>query len=167
MHDSASDVDLAPVVAAARHDTSFLAARVSLAGAEHLVAPELGLDRRSLQRLLLCLPPSVSQFAANVHAIADLIGVQPGHLASVLRKVDAIGGLRGIDEQLNSDGRECSPPPATSATIMCRLAPNTPSTSASLRSDSGQPLRARSVANAIYRPRLPGRPGWRLSRCHR
>jgi Zn-dependent peptidase ImmA (M78 family) len=100
VHDSASDVDLGPVVAAARHDPSFLAGRVSLAGAEHLVAAELGLDRGGLQRLLLCRPPSVSQFAADVYAIADLIGLQPDQLASVLRKVDAVGGLRGIDEQL-------------------------------------------------------------------
>jgi Zn-dependent peptidase ImmA (M78 family) len=99
--DSASEVDLGPVVAAARHDPGFLAARVSLAGAERAVAAELGLGRSGLQRLLLCRPPSGSQFAADVQAIADLTGVQPGRLAGVLRAVDAVGGLRGIDGQLD------------------------------------------------------------------
>jgi Zn-dependent peptidase ImmA (M78 family) len=101
VHDSVSEVDLEPVVAAARRDPSFLAGRVSLAGAEPAVATQLDLDRHRLQQLLLCKPPSVSRFAADVQAIADLIGVKPTRLAAVLREVDAVGALRGVGEQLH------------------------------------------------------------------
>jgi Zn-dependent peptidase ImmA (M78 family) len=99
--DAVNDVDLGPVVAAARHDPAFLAGRVSLAGAERAIAAQLDLDQRRLQRLLLCRPPLESRFATDVHAIADLVGVQPGQLAAALREVDAVGALHGVHQQLH------------------------------------------------------------------
>jgi hypothetical protein len=92
--DSANDMDLGPVVAAASRDPAFLAGRISLAGAEQALAARLDIDQPRLQRLLLCRPPSPSRFVAEVHEIADLAGVDAGKLATGLREVDALGALR-------------------------------------------------------------------------
>jgi hypothetical protein len=94
--DSADDLDLAPIVAAAQHDPAFLAGRVRLAGPDQDLAARLNLDRPRLQRLLLCRPPARSRFAAEVTEIAGLVGAEPALLAALLREVDAVGGLRDI-----------------------------------------------------------------------
>lgn len=86
--------DLGPVVAVARTDPAFLAGRIALAGAERETGQRLGLDQARLDRLLLCRPPAVSRFAADVIEIAQLVGADPGQLAAVLREVDVVTALR-------------------------------------------------------------------------
>jgi hypothetical protein len=95
-----SPPDVGPVVAALRDDPAFLAARVHAAGAEDEIGARLGLDTPRLQRLLLCRVPASSRFAADVHAIAELVDREPGPLAAVLREVDALVALRGAREPL-------------------------------------------------------------------
>jgi hypothetical protein len=101
--DSANDADLEPVVAAARRDPAFLASRMSLAGAEQALGARLNLDRSHMQRLLLCRPPTRSRFAAEVTQMADLVGTEPAQLAALLREVEAVGGLRGLVDELPLD----------------------------------------------------------------
>lgn len=95
-----SPPDVGPVVAALRDDPGFLAARVHAAGAEDEITARLGLDPPRLRRLLLCRAPAPSRFAADVHAIAELVEGEPGTLAAALREVDALVALRGADEPL-------------------------------------------------------------------
>lgn len=95
--------DLTPVVAAARGEPGMIAGRVTAAGGhtERAVVGRLGLDRATLQKVLLCAPPAPSRFAPDVHAIAEFVGADPAALAAVLREVDAVGALRCADHPVD------------------------------------------------------------------
>ena len=86
--------DFAGVVAALRDSPEFLAGWIApVPGGEPWLAESLGLDRKGLQRLLLCRAPRPSTFTADVGAISTLVGVQPSALAAALREAVALTTL--------------------------------------------------------------------------
>jgi len=59
-----------------------------------MLAEELGISLRSLDRLALCLRPRPDTFAADVRTIAAHVGAEVGRLANVLRRADAVAAIR-------------------------------------------------------------------------
>lgn len=77
MHLSASSQFIA-------HDLALLKAR----GVDSCAA--LGIDRATLDRLALCKTPRRGRWLADVHAIANHVGVRPAQLAALLLDVPAV-----------------------------------------------------------------------------
>jgi IrrE N-terminal-like domain len=92
--DSSKDMTLATVATRLNRDPDFLAAWLDAAPDRgDSLAHRLGLEARRRALLALCRPPRQDQFAADVAAIGQHLGVDVGQLAAGLRETAALTGL--------------------------------------------------------------------------